>query len=524
MQSFTPQPTPQPAPTTPINAPAETSSEFAPMPLRARGVLEQLDLAVKVYRRYFATLTSWSALVMGACTVIGLFGLVLMGPSFSRAMTASGGASPSAIMAPMMGVMSLFALAGIVGFFGYPLVIGAVACSVTAAVRGQRIEFEQCWAFVKPRYGGMLLQIFLGILAAGLIGFVAMLGLGIVFAIVVGLGAFLANSLGSAGVLFLILGVIAGIAFYIFLIIIGSGFYMWIMMIPIVAAMEDNRRSGGAIARAWELMRQGWKRAAGLIVLSSIGISILSWIFQIIALALVGGSFFSTTNSTAESAVTFLSSMLISIFSIPISILIASLFYLDQRVRHEALDLEWASYASSENAPAAAIAPAIEYSNASFGAPQTNSYAPTSATNNYSPTPTSPRTYASADNNPFDASTEDLASMSLDDLMPKKKPTSDETARAQAETVAALDLPQVPNLGATPYASNQNQTQVFPQDAAFSPDNFAGDSTSRTRSHDELVTAPQNQSPVQSASKTCAQCGAQVAPAQNFCLTCGARL
>ena len=527
MQSFTPQ-SPQP---TPMNAPAETSNEFAPMPLRARGVLEQLDLAIKVYRRYLGVLLSWSALVLGLSTIIGLLGLVFAGQSLVQASqfsTFPGAANQGAALAMIESfsrLTSIFLLSGVFIFLGFPLIFGSVACAATAAVRGQQIEFEQCWAFIKPRYGGMILQVFL----ATLLAFVLALGVSFAFGIIIVLGGLLVAALArSVSILAVIIGVVGAIALYFGLIVLFMALYLWFMMIPIIASMEDNRRTSGAIGRSSALMRGGWWRAAGLMLLTGIAI----WLAQTLV-ALILGVLISGLGAAAQMSVMFLLYMAMYTLIMPFYAVVAALFYLDQRVRHEALDLEWASYAGSESNPSVAPSSAmpIEYSNAPYTASTANnwttpnSYAPPTQV---PPTNDTPRNYAN--DNPFNASTEDLATMSLDDLMPKKKRAPNEIARAQAGTVAAFNLPQVPDaVGATPN-SGLHQTQILPPHAVFSTDN-ADDATSSTRSDDAPVYAPQNEAfdltptstPSQDATKTCAQCGAQATAARKFCLTCGAR-
>jgi hypothetical protein len=51
-------------------APQAHASEFAPLPVRARGVLDILDLALRLYKRYFWVLIGWSALA----AILNVFG------------------------------------------------------------------------------------------------------------------------------------------------------------------------------------------------------------------------------------------------------------------------------------------------------------------------------------------------------------------------------------------------------------------------------------------------------------------
>ena len=525
-----PYSSPNSVPNTPLNSPAPSSSAHAPMPLRARSISEQLDLAVKVYRRYFGVLTAWSALVMGACTIVGLLGFVWAGPTLMRAAavpTFSPGYSPTSMIAPMLGMFALFSAAGLIGFFGYPTIIGAVACSVTAAVRGQKIEFEQCWQFSRPRYGGMLLQLFLAILLSIVMGFAVAMVFGIVIAVGVAIGAAIGQASSGIGWLLVAVGIVALIALYILLIVLGLAYSAWITMVPLVSCMEDNRRSSGAIGRAWGLMRGGWWRAAGLMFLVSAGLGIITLILQAIASIFTGG-LSGSQSTTAEAAVSFLSTMLAYTVSLPFSALVVALFYLDQRVRHEALDLEWASYSGTETiAKGAAAAPIQDDSRFAPNAYAPSNYAPSNgapqsnAQPSYAPTP-----YSSAnasDTDVFNASTEDLASMPLDAFAPQRSAATTDFARMRAETQAqaqaqsqvqseanAMQIPQAPPVSNA--ANSDHATQVL---SPFSSDEANNDATSSTQSS--------TRSADDSATKTCASCGARAASTQNFCLSCGAR-
>src|SRR5688572_8219363 len=112
-----------------MQAPPEAA--FAPMPLRVRGVLETLDVAIKAFKQYFWVMVAWAAIVNGINTIPGV---------------------------------SYFSY-----FFTPPLIIGAASCCVAAAVRGQRVSFVQCWHFTQPRYWSIVGMHVCALLVAGVV-------------------------------------------------------------------------------------------------------------------------------------------------------------------------------------------------------------------------------------------------------------------------------------------------------------------------------------------------------------------
>ena len=127
--------------------------------------------------------------------------------------------------------------------------------------------------------------------------------------------------------------------------------YAWLGLVPIIACLEDDKRSTAALGRAWELMKGSWGRVLGLATLLSIAV--------IAVMGIVGGSLalfgsgISAFVDDPESAIwgallTFGGFFgLFLLFWNPIQTLVLAVLYLDLRVRKEALDLEWSSYASA---------------------------------------------------------------------------------------------------------------------------------------------------------------------------------
>ncbi|MDF2439799.1 MAG: hypothetical protein JWN98_783 [Abditibacteriota bacterium] len=278
------------------------------MPLRVRGVLENLDVAIKAFKQYFWVLVGWAAIVNGINSIPGV---------------------------------SYFSY-----FFTPPLMVGAAACCVAAAVRGQRVSFAQCWRFTQPRYWSIVGMHVCSLLVAGLLIGI-LIGVGVAMAIG---GAYvfgnIPTELAAVGVVFS--SVIGIVLFGVAITAISA----WNTLVGIVACMEDDKRNSRALARAYELLRGQWRSVIGLMMLLGMGMLIL-WMIIGAAGAVMGGltalrDLISGTpsDSTAWLAIAgfFFSSWLVLTFYMPIHYLAMTLVYLDLRVRKEALDIEWTAH------------------------------------------------------------------------------------------------------------------------------------------------------------------------------------
>jgi len=306
---------------------ASAPETFAPLPLRPRGTLEILDTSVKVYKRYFWVLVAWSAIV-NAFSAVGFI--------------------------PILSVLSYLAI------FLTPLMTGPVACAIAAAVRGQTVSFKAGWEFTKPRYWSMLGFYLLALVIAGGI----FLALMLVCGVIVLLGFLIFKN--ASGAIQATMSVIAALVLGTAVTIVGLVVTIWMSMVPIVVAMEEDKHNTQALARAFQLLRGQWMRLVGLMTVLGLGMLVLMGILGGTAAVLIGIPTIKdlfmgrTTDASVWMGVAgFLGSytVLLIIYS-PIYYLIITLFYLDMRVRKEALDLEWADHTSAP--PAGAGRPVVE--------------------------------------------------------------------------------------------------------------------------------------------------------------------
>lgn len=332
---------------------------FSPFPLRARGAFEIFDAAIKLYKQYFWILLGWSAIDTGA----SMFG-------------------------------SMVTVGGIIGLFLTPLSIGAVVCCVAAAVRGQSVQFGQCWQFTQPRYWMMLgMYVVATILALLIAGVFVAVCTGIGFA---GFFAFQNSPLTVQ----IVMGILAFLIFGIITTITWTVFFSWIHLVPIVVCMEEDKRGTAALGRAFEILRGHWVRITALMAMVGLGGLALFAILAGAAALIVGvgqigdllkGDGSGTTALWLGVAAMGLVFTAITIVYMPLYYLILTVFYLDVRVRQEALDLEWTAHASmpaQDGAPGVAATPVFIPTGMATSYPATGYSASELSPSSFSPQPT----------------------------------------------------------------------------------------------------------------------------------------
>lgn len=488
-----------------MQQPVSPAPPFEPLPLRSRGVLELIDITIKIFRRYFWVLAGWSLAVVGGSSGVAAIGMLL-------GAIGAGGESFSWVDFAGTAFVSLI-FGALIALFLWPLILGAAACCIAAAVRGQSVTFKQCWQFTKPRYG-QILGLFLASLT---ITWIALMGYMVLCGLIIGLGALALQSVPSqvSGVL----AVIAFVSFYVIGIVLGLVIATWMFMVPMVPCLEGQMPSSGPLRRAWDLLRGQWRRALGLMFLLGVCLMALSFIMQAVAgvFGLFSGGAASwqtfTNFSEGVSLVVYMAlNTLTSVVTTPFMFLLIAMFYLDLRIRKEALDLEWSAHVTSpgENTSSAAqvnTAPQLESfgqpsagatpgirtpnfearSDASFSMPQ--QAAPSAVTR-----PLSDNAWSTTPNEvpPDVASTQILQP----DAAPAKVPANVEPVVAWSAHQPAE--PVITNIAAP---SEALPSQAVPSQAVPSQDTTATNATA-----------------------TCPQCNAAVRKDQTFCMQCGARL
>jgi hypothetical protein len=136
--------------------------------------------------------------------------------------------------------------------------------------------------------------------------------------------------------------------------VLGLVMATWMFMVPMVPCLEGRCQAVVRLRRAWDLLRGQWRRALGLMFLLGVSLTALSFIMQAVAgvFGLFSGgrpSWQTFTNiSEGVSLVVYMAlNTITSVLTTPFMFLLIAMFYLDLRVRKEALDLEWSAHVTS---------------------------------------------------------------------------------------------------------------------------------------------------------------------------------
>lgn len=462
MQAHPPETSrPGSAPAGSTQATETAASAFAPLPLRPRGVLEILDIAIKVYKQYFWILLSWSVLVVSGtmlATVVGIF-------------IPFGGSLPSILLKP--------------------IITGVVACCIAAAVRGQRVEFKQCWQFTKPRLWPM---VGLSVLAL-IVAMFAILGFFLACGLIFGLGFLVFRSMPEG--MQLTMTIIGGFLALTVGTVVVTILFTWQGLVPVVVSMEQDKMNTAALTRAYELLRGQWVRVCTLMTILGLGVLAVSLIFMVLGVLLIGlPQIESLLNGQPPNTTVWetivgiaLSYGAVGIIWNPMFYLIMTLLYLDMRVRKEALDLEWAAHVTAPkwDTPPPGAPPTHAAYNSGFTTPA------------YSSTP--PPTYTHAI--PAEFAPVNMAVPST----PFGESTTSDTAPPNVSAPFSND-----DIATTPTGSISPTIETQP----------AADVTTQPTS--TLLPETQDTPTAQNQTINCPQCGTTTPANQDFCLHCGTRL
>jgi hypothetical protein len=439
----------------------EPAPVFTPLPLRARNVLELLDTSLKVYKQYFWVLMGWSA-------IINIFG---------------------ALASTTCGSCGMMVLT--------PIFLGVAACCVSAAVRGQNVTFGQCWQFAQARFGGMLGWYLLTMLISFLvIGLLSGIFFGIGFAVA---PAFSNSASLSQGILITGYVIVACVV----VSIVGVGFLTWAHLAPLVVCMEENNPNKKVLPRSWELMAGHWGRGISLMSILSLAALALIVIIYAAAALIIGIDTVINAFDGSELSPSFWVMMIVMVLGYalvfmlftPAWLIAMVLFYLDLRVRKDALDLEWTTHSTGPSVPV----------NPTYAAPA----AATTVTSfqNLNPVQTPVQT-------PVQPSPSSAALPATPVTIPATPPATP-TTQPDLPVTNAPPVFEVPHFEAAPPASPTVSPSASP--------------STETTSWQSLIEEPGSPStsppiPLNQTEITCPACSAKSPAGYAFCMSCGAQL
>jgi hypothetical protein len=294
--------------------------------LRPLGLGDMYDGAFRVIR--FNPKATVGSAVLVAALAMALPLLLTTVLTFTVDLTTgeSGSASTGETVA-LIASMGSLVLGAVLQSIGLLLVTGMVAHVVAAAAIGRRLSLDEAWAATRgSRWRLIGLTVVLGLMAVGMLVVYGLLWLLVV--------------LVAPTAVIVIFGIVTVPAF----IALMCWWWVRVYYLPVPAMMIERTGIGAAIGRGYRLTRRQFWRTFGIalltLVVTGVAGSILGAPFsiagQVLPFLMADSQYFALLTV----AFAALGSVVQTAFVTPFSAAVASLQYLDQRMRKEAYDVE----------------------------------------------------------------------------------------------------------------------------------------------------------------------------------------
>jgi len=304
------------------------------------GLGEVYDGAFQAMRRNPRTMLGASAVINVVTTAVGLVILGLSTGSVGRLLALSATPGSTIDESEVVGALGSAGL-GLAGYaavtaFGTALLTGVLTFAVGRAVLGEKLGPARLWTMVRPRLLAIVgLQILVGLLYVVLAVVTLGPGVGLLFVE------------PWAGGVALVIGVLVWVLSGIVLLAVSS------MATP--ALLLEATSVVGALARGRRIVRMAFWRTVGIMLLTVVLVYVLSTLLA--APASVFGGLYTVVNPDDVRAVagvhpvqllvTGVFSSVAATIVLPFLASVATLLYIDVRMRREGLDVELASAAGA---------------------------------------------------------------------------------------------------------------------------------------------------------------------------------
>jgi hypothetical protein len=297
------------------------------LPLRPLGLGDLYDAAFRIIRFNPKATVGSAVLVAAVAMAIPVLVTVLLTWTVDLSLEQTGGDLTGAEVAGIVGSLASLGLGAILQSIGLIFVTGMIAHVTAAAAVGRRLTLGEAWRATHGKRWR-------------LIGLTFLLGLMLVAIFVIYALAWVPVVMLGDGWEIAIWGVVTVPLFLAFL----CWFWIRVYYLPVPALMLEEVGVMGAIGRGFRLTRRQFWRTFGIALLTmliaQIGGSMLSAPLSIVGQGLLTGSGsvrFALLGLVVTNA---LSSVISAAFVAPFTTTVASLQYLDQRMRKEAYDVE----------------------------------------------------------------------------------------------------------------------------------------------------------------------------------------
>jgi hypothetical protein len=301
------------------------------IPLRPLNLGDMYDAAFRIIRFNPKATVGSAVLVAVVAMAIPVLVTSLLTWTVGLSLDQADGAVSGAETAGVIGSFASLGLGTILQSIGLILVTGMIAHVTAAAAVGRRLSLGEAWRATHGKRWRLIgLAALLGLMLVGLLGFYALTWVAVVLA--------------GDGAAMLVYGLLSVPIFLAFL----GWFWIRVYYLPVPALMLEPVGVTGAIGRGFRLTRGQFWRTFGIalltVVIAQTAGSMLSLPATLLGPVLVGvlSPQYAVLGLVLTNAFT---SVVAAAFVAPFTTAVASVQYLDQRMRKEAYDVELMSRA-----------------------------------------------------------------------------------------------------------------------------------------------------------------------------------
>ena len=297
------------------------------LPLRPLAIGDMYDAAFRIIRFNPKATVGSAVLVAAVAMAIPVVVTALLSWTVDLSLDRSGGDVSGSDVAGMVGAFGSLGLGSVLQSIGLILVTGMIAHVTAAAAIGRRLSLGEAWRATHGKRWRLIgLTFLLGLMLTGIIAGYALTWVPVVM---------FAHGWQVASY-----GIVTVPLFLCFLV----WFWVRVYYLPVPALMLEPIGVTAAIGRAFRLTRRQFWRTFGIalltVVIAQVAGSILAMPVSLVGQAMLMGAGSAKYGVLALVVTNALTSVISAAFVAPFTTTVASLQYLDQRMRKEAYDVE----------------------------------------------------------------------------------------------------------------------------------------------------------------------------------------
>jgi hypothetical protein len=297
------------------------------LPLRPLGISDMYDAAFRIIRFNPKATVGSAVLVAAVAMAIPVVVTALLTWTVDLSLAQSGSDMSGADLAGIIGAFGSLGLGSMLQSIGLVLVTGMIAHVTMAAAIGRKLTLGEAWRATHGKRWRLIgLTLLLGLMLVALIAGYALSWVPVVMLL--------------DGWQVAVYGVVTAPLFLCFLV----WFWIRVYYLPVPALMLEPVGVMGALGRGFRLTRRQFWRTFGIalltVVIAQVAGSMLSLPISLLGQGVLLGAGSVKFAVLAMVLTNALSSVVAAAFVAPFTTTVASLQYLDQRMRKEAFDVE----------------------------------------------------------------------------------------------------------------------------------------------------------------------------------------